>query len=226
MKIKYIKKIIKSFFCFFARKDPLTGLPNRSEIKRKRKRKGVIVYFDLDNFKIINDRLCHAIGDFVLREFANLLLREVRNKDSVIRWGGDEFLVILHGANEEEADYFIRRIRIKTKNIDVTRRSDYKKLKAKVDNLESEEKIKKTIKKMGVSAGVAEIKKNIICAIHNADIRMYKDKRENKEKLPKTEVIDAIKDEELIDILGMSKKEALEVIEKMKEKGFIIGKRI
>src|SRR5690606_33895630 len=70
-----------------------------------------LVMVDLDNFKQFNDRFGHAVGDAVLVEVADVLRRPKRSTDSVFRWGGDEFVVVLpevrpaaaHGAMERIA---------------------------------------------------------------------------------------------------------------------------
>ena len=56
---------------------------------------------DVNHFKEINDRHGHQVGDEVLQEVANLLQRQVRESDVVVRYGGDEFLLILIETNGE-----------------------------------------------------------------------------------------------------------------------------
>jgi diguanylate cyclase (GGDEF)-like protein len=58
---------------------------------------------DLDRFKEVNDRFGHATGDTVLREFATFLMKSFRDTDVVGRWGGEEFILGLYGANQEQA---------------------------------------------------------------------------------------------------------------------------
>ena len=62
-----------------------------------------LIYFDLNQFKQINDTKGHAAGDAVLRHFAETLLGHVRDSDCVGRLGGDEFGVLLTHANQEQA---------------------------------------------------------------------------------------------------------------------------
>ncbi len=85
--------------------DPLTGLPNRrylndllpqylSELQANNQ-SGAFIYFDLDNFKSINDSIGHDIGDRVLQEVARRLTSSIDENDLIIRLGGDEFAIIL-----------------------------------------------------------------------------------------------------------------------------------
>ncbi|HDL86075.1 MAG TPA: sensor domain-containing diguanylate cyclase [Candidatus Acetothermia bacterium] len=86
-------------------RDPLTGLYNRHyfdesiqrELKRSQryKRPFTIMMTDLANFKRVNDQLGHQEGDRILRDVAQLVQEQVRESDWVIRYGGDEFLIIL-----------------------------------------------------------------------------------------------------------------------------------
>ncbi|MES9972150.1 MAG: GGDEF domain-containing protein [Candidatus Thiodiazotropha sp.] len=69
-----------------------------------------ILYFDLDNFKVINDTYGHDTGDTVLRVASKQIRETVRKGDSVIRWGGEEFIVVLPTADHTEANDVITRI--------------------------------------------------------------------------------------------------------------------
>ena len=101
--------------------DPLTGLANRrgggediaAEISRARRQNTALscVLLDLDHFKDVNDTFGHQAGDHVLREISSLLRRTVRAYDILIRWGGEEFLVILPGVELEQARKLAERIR-------------------------------------------------------------------------------------------------------------------
>ena len=87
--------------------DPLTGLPNRNllldrlhrAIARSARAGSVVavLFIDLDRFKRINDSLGHHCGDLVLQDVARRLLAAVRAEDTVSRWGGDEFIILLDG---------------------------------------------------------------------------------------------------------------------------------
>ena len=63
-----------------------------------------LIYFDLDDFKSVNDAHGHAAGDAVLSQFAETILGQVRDSDVVARLGGDEFGVILAKADHAQAE--------------------------------------------------------------------------------------------------------------------------
>jgi diguanylate cyclase (GGDEF)-like protein len=70
-----------------------------------------VLFLDLDRFKQVNDRHGHLVGSRVLKEFGQLLLRSVRNIDTVARYGGDEFTILLVDTNLETALQVAERIR-------------------------------------------------------------------------------------------------------------------
>jgi diguanylate cyclase (GGDEF)-like protein len=78
--------------------DYLTGLLNQDSLRKRVDRdddfKGVAAVCDLDDFKAINDRFGHVVGDEVLRNVGNLLRTSIRAEDFAYRWGGDEFVVL------------------------------------------------------------------------------------------------------------------------------------
>jgi diguanylate cyclase (GGDEF)-like protein/putative nucleotidyltransferase with HDIG domain len=100
--------------------DPLTGLLNRTRIEGELSqawqlslRYGVPVgtlVIDLDDFKTVNDTFGHAVGDEVLREFANIMTGVARATDFVARYGGDEFVAILPHAEDDEVAAFAKRL--------------------------------------------------------------------------------------------------------------------
>lgn len=97
--------------------DALTGLPNRryaEELLRGAERSHepfALVLFDIDHFKQINDRFGHSVGDVVLREVARVVSLEVRGRHDVARWGGEEFVLILPGADVWSAQLLAERVR-------------------------------------------------------------------------------------------------------------------
>jgi diguanylate cyclase (GGDEF)-like protein len=101
--------------------DPLTGLVNRrgffQESERIARRQSAnpqlaaVLLVDLDNFKSINDRFGHAVGDKVLQIFAETAIQTVRPSDFVGRLGGEEFAAVLHNVGRERALVIAERMR-------------------------------------------------------------------------------------------------------------------
>ncbi len=101
--------------------DKLTGLFNRNrfdelyskEIKRAKRYNNdlSLIIFDIDNFKMINDNYGHQIGDEVLKEMAKIILNNVREQDINVRWGGEEFLILLPQTNLLGASTVANKIR-------------------------------------------------------------------------------------------------------------------
>ncbi len=104
-----------------ARRDALTGLPNRRALMaciaealidaRQTHRPLSLIFLDLDHFKAINDRHGHLAGDACLRILAERAQSELRPADTLARWGGEEFVVLLPGAALDEASAIGERIR-------------------------------------------------------------------------------------------------------------------
>lgn len=92
--------------------DQLTDIPNRYllldrlnhliEQSERNKTGFVLLYLDLDNFKVINDTRGHSVGDAVLQETAQILQKCIRHSDTVARFGGDEFVILLEEMNEKK----------------------------------------------------------------------------------------------------------------------------
>ena len=109
--------------------DDLTGLPNRRAVlarladllARRNAEPCAVLIADLDNFKTINDRLGHAIGDEVLRAVGTVLADAVRDPVFVGRLGGEEFLVVLPETDLESARQAAERIREQVREIDTRR---------------------------------------------------------------------------------------------------------
>jgi len=91
--------------CYQATHDPITGLYNRTEFERRlqglfdrpceAERRHVLLYIDLDQFKIVNDTCGHVAGDQLLNQIAYLFKEQLRATDTVARLGGDEFGILL-----------------------------------------------------------------------------------------------------------------------------------
>jgi len=100
--------------------DRLTGLPNRELLldrleqaihqARRNRRIFALCLLDLDRFKDINDTLGHGVGDEIVRQLANRLRASLRHCDTLARIGGDEFAVILEGANADSARHVVRKL--------------------------------------------------------------------------------------------------------------------
>ncbi len=99
--------------------DSLTNLGNRRYFRQMlesniaRSKRGsdqlCLVVLDLDNFKQVNDKFGHQLGDTILTEFGQLLRESIRNADQAFRVGGDEFTILVHGC-ENSAQILSRRI--------------------------------------------------------------------------------------------------------------------
>jgi len=104
-----------------ARQDPLTGVNNRFAFEEKaaravrrakiRRQPLTIAFIDCDNFKEVNDRFGHDVGDELLKVIGQTLLKSVRPTDLVARIGGDEFAVVFSGAAGSAAHVAVRRIK-------------------------------------------------------------------------------------------------------------------
>lgn len=104
-----------------ATKDLLTEVHNRHmfselfakelSIYKRQKTKLALMMLDLDHFKKINDTYGHNIGDFVLKEFAKLVISSVREADLFARWGGEEFVLLLRNAGCEDGYGVAEKIR-------------------------------------------------------------------------------------------------------------------
>jgi len=107
------RKLDQERIYWLAHYDPLTGLPNRTllaersthaiEAARQEQTPISVIFLDLDHFKHVNDSLGHRVGDALLVQIAKRLRAVVREKDTVCRLGGDEFILLLPGANAKGA---------------------------------------------------------------------------------------------------------------------------
>jgi polar amino acid transport system substrate-binding protein len=121
--VRHNKKLNK-----LAGTDWLTQLPNRHKIIRKMEgfinhsnrysRTVSLIYFDVDNFKVINDSYGHYMGDKVLKMFATLLMKQTRKTDICGRWGGEEFILASLEADIGEAKTLAEKLRKKIEEHD------------------------------------------------------------------------------------------------------------
>jgi diguanylate cyclase (GGDEF)-like protein len=96
--------------------DMLTGLHSRRYFYKrvynnKIKPPFSMLLIDIDSFKSVNDNYGHLMGDFVLREFADILRRKARKNDIIARWGGEEFVMALPQTGVDEAFHIADAIR-------------------------------------------------------------------------------------------------------------------
>jgi diguanylate cyclase (GGDEF)-like protein len=101
--------------------DGLTHLQNRrtfngyfekalKQFKRDKIPKSII-FFDLDDFKLVNDNYGHLVGDDVLKRIAAILKLQIRDSDNVARWGGEEFLILLNNSDLEQTFNIAEKLR-------------------------------------------------------------------------------------------------------------------
>ncbi|MCX7770549.1 MAG: diguanylate cyclase [Proteobacteria bacterium] len=157
-------------------RDALTGLYNRrfleesyesivAGIQRRGKNLGLLMC-DLDFFKNINDVYGHDVGDIVLKETASVIRKNVRASDFVVRFGGEEFLVILVDIRDEEAFNVAEKIREKVE--------------------ETKIKITGGVIQKTISIGVSEFPKdaqNFWQSIKYADVALYKAKERGRNRV-------------------------------------------
>jgi diguanylate cyclase (GGDEF)-like protein len=98
-------------------RDPLTGLANRRHFQEAMRRlaadgrlAGTVFLIDIDHFKHVNDVYGHAAGDRVLIEVARRLRGVLRDEDMIVRWGGEEFLVVVQSLSPEQIDALVSRL--------------------------------------------------------------------------------------------------------------------
>ncbi|MDX2368722.1 MAG: diguanylate cyclase [Colwellia sp.] len=113
-----------------SRKDPLTDLYNRRsftkflilEITRsKRFKHGFsLMMLDIDHFKLINDKFGHSCGDAALIAFSNTLTNNIREVDTLCRWGGEEFMILLPEISKENAVTVAEKIRKNVESLETT----------------------------------------------------------------------------------------------------------
>jgi diguanylate cyclase (GGDEF)-like protein len=102
-----------------ARTDALTGALNRQGLRDylikqwqgTGEPEASVIFTDLDHFKQVNDQYGHSVGDEILRQFVQLIEREIRTSDRLVRWGGEEFLIVCSTAEAEQASRLAEKLR-------------------------------------------------------------------------------------------------------------------
>ncbi len=159
-------------------RDGLTGLYNRKfldehtkKLLPHAKRDGFnigVLLLDMDHFKAVNDEYGHDIGDKVLRELARILTENVRESDLVVRYGGEEFIVLLvNVANEEDAMMVANKIRNKVAENEI--------------DVYAGSKLRKTIS-IGLSMYPND-STSLDSVIKNADIALYEAKHKGRNQV-------------------------------------------
>ncbi|NPV90166.1 MAG: GGDEF domain-containing protein [Firmicutes bacterium] len=147
-----------------ANQDPLTNLANRHALEEIcagiengfGREVCTMSMLDLDNFKRFNDLFGHLEGDRLLKKVADVLQENMRGDDLVLRYGGDEFLVILWGANREEAEKAIKRIKDRV----------WEKARCRIST--------------GTATAFVKKRSEFMELLHQADQELFAKKKENK----------------------------------------------
>jgi diguanylate cyclase (GGDEF)-like protein/PAS domain S-box-containing protein len=155
--------------------DPLTGIANRRygekiiidriEEKKRFNWDSGIIFFDIDDFKSINDNYSHYTGDKMLKMIANTFRESIRGFDNVARWGGEEFIVVLSNINHDQ---------LKDKS------EILRKLINESFFIEEGKRFSATI---SGGATMLDEKDTVISAVNRADKLMYKSKKNGKNQI-------------------------------------------
>ena len=154
--------------------DSLTGVKNRSafdsnfsrdvEYSHRKASELSLIVLDIDHFKQINDNYGHIVGDNVLRQLAQCAEKTIRSSDALYRYGGEEFVIVLNGTDEDGALLLAERIR---QNVE----------EMAIDSLKDVN--------ITVSLGVAVLAENENAAhlFERADEALYRAKREGRNRV-------------------------------------------
>ena len=115
-----------------------------------------LLFVDIDYFKKVNDTYGHLFGDEVLKILAKVIVDSIRPTDLCCRYGGEEFLILLHETNTEQATLVGNRIREAVEKLEFETKKDFK-----------------FTVSIGIFSGVANSHKNIQNFIDNADKGLY-----------------------------------------------------
>ena len=163
-----------------ANRDPLTNLYNRRYFNdvsttllslASREKDGLsLLMIDIDKFKAVNDTYGHLVGDVVLKELAFVLLKITRTSDLIIRFGGEEFLILLPHTHLKGAQKIAEKIRNRVKNLEIP-------LKDSID------KVVKFTVSIGVTECYCDDDKDIDTIVRRADEAMYEAKHYGRDRI-------------------------------------------
>ncbi|MES9940794.1 MAG: GGDEF domain-containing protein [Candidatus Thiodiazotropha sp. 6PLUC2] len=165
-----------------SRTDQLTGLLNRrgleenfnSEVNRSQRvnQSFCLALVDIDDFKVMNDRYGHLYGDEILKQIADLVQTQIRNIDTVARWGGEEFAILIDKSSLSDSVYIAEKIRRTIHDSS----HDHPKIKEKVT----------------ISIGLAEYRlgQTLLGLFDDADTALYLAKRCGKNCVRTTEDVE------------------------------------
>lgn len=166
-KLKDLNKKLKSI----ASTDHLTGLVNRRSMiniieksilnYKKNDKPFSLIIADIDDFKRINDLYGHNRGDRVLKAISNLLKNNLRKNDTIARWGGEEFLILLTDTSYKEACTVATKLKESLSNF----QHNY------LDETEN----------LSMTFGISQFKGDLDTCISEADKALYKGKRDGKD---------------------------------------------
>jgi diguanylate cyclase (GGDEF)-like protein len=160
-----LRKKIKELF-FLSQRDVLTGLKNRRSVISTLDYYNSAILFDVDDFKKINDTFGHYCGDEILVDLSSRITQVVRDNDALVRWGGEEFVVLMKADKIESCVAVAKRIQ---------------------NSMEKSFLVKDRQLNVTCSIGVAFSSEkshiNMKKVIANADLAMYEAKTNGKIKL-------------------------------------------
>ena len=159
-------------------RDPMTNLYNRRyfndiantllKLAKRHDEDLAVLMIDIDRFKVINDNYGHLTGDEVLKTTANLLLNATRESDITIRFGGEEFVLLLPNTNLQGAIAIAQKIRISIEKQEI--------------QTKKEDIIKYTLS-IGIAQYDSSSDKDIDDIIHRSDEALYEAKRSGRNKV-------------------------------------------
>jgi len=154
----------------------MTGLHNRRFLEeyaetlvasvQRRQSQMAILMLDLDYFKMVNDTYGHDAGDTVLKAIAKVLAQSVRTSDTVIRYGGEEFLIIMQDTSGDSADQTAGKIRLAVESLKI--------------------QLAGTVLQKTISIGIAEFPKDSETfwqTVKYADVALYRAKESGRNRV-------------------------------------------